>query len=90
MRAERHILRVQNKGADGSDTEIEEEEMEIEADNNGYADHAQDNVDVGSGGGEPYKGLDGDLYYKKAGRAYRQESHERVGFLASKVRFKLS
>ena len=63
--------------------------MEIEADNNGDADHAQDNIDVGSGGGEPYKGLDGDLYYKKAGRAYRQESHERVGFLASKVRFKL-
>lgn len=53
MRAERHIIRVQNKGADGSDTEIEEVEEEIEADNNGDADHAQDNIDVGSGGGEP-------------------------------------
>ena len=43
----------------------------------------------GSGGGEPYKAVDGDTYYSKNGRAYRQETNERVGFFASKVRFKL-
>jgi hypothetical protein len=35
---------MQNKGADGSDTEIEEIEIEVEADNKGDADQAQDNI----------------------------------------------
>ena len=37
---------------------------------------------MGSGGGEPYKGLDGDLYYKKAGRAYRQVCVAHLFFLS--------
>ena len=45
---------------------------------------------VGTGGGKPYHALDGDLYYHKNGRAYRHDTNERVGFLATKVRFKLS
>ena len=85
QRAERHILRVQNKGGDVSDTEIEEIEVEDKSENAGEAGHLQSNVDIGSGGGEPYRGLDGDIYYKKNGRAYRQENNERVGFLSSKV-----
>jgi len=44
----------------------------------------------GTGGGKPYQALDGDLYYHKNGRAYRHDTNERVGFLATKVRFKLS
>ena len=44
----------------------------------------------GTGGGKPYHALDGDLYYHKNGRAYRHDTNERVGFLATKVRFKLS
>ena len=61
-------------------------EVEDKSENAGEAGHLQSNVDIGSGGGEPYRGLDGDIYYKKNGRAYRQENNERVGFLSSKVR----
>ena len=93
QRAERHILRVQSKGGGApaaavSDTEVEEIEVEDDGEKDDRLDLG-DNVDIGSGGGEPYKAVDGDTYYSKNGRAYRQETNERVGFFASKVRFKL-
>uniref|UniRef100_A0A7S0E0Q1 Uncharacterized protein n=1 Tax=Hanusia phi TaxID=3032 RepID=A0A7S0E0Q1_9CRYP len=78
-------MRLQNKGAEQTDTEVEEIEEECEP----TAFNGAENEDIGEGGGEPYRGKDGEMYYRKNGRAYRQDNHKRVGFLATKVRFKM-
>jgi hypothetical protein len=41
------------------------------------------------GGGQPYTGKDGQQYYIKRGVVFRAETHERLGYRAHTVHFKL-
>ncbi|KAJ1474338.1 hypothetical protein T484DRAFT_1911580 [Baffinella frigidus] len=86
MRAENHILRMRNLAGDGSDVEFEEVEVEMEdGGEGGDADH-----DRMVGGGIPYTGKDGALYYQKNGVVFQHGTHQRLGFLPRRVKFTLN